>query len=44
MSKAAKDFFKNLYEELGDLNKRPESYTEIFELINEKKKDFKDSK
>lgn len=41
MSKAAKDFFKNLYETLGELNKRPESYTEIFELIKEKK-DFRD--
>jgi 3-hydroxyisobutyrate dehydrogenase-like beta-hydroxyacid dehydrogenase len=37
MSKAAQNFFKKLYQDLGDLDKRPESYTEIFELIKEKR-------
>jgi hypothetical protein len=33
MSKATQDFFKTLHENLGELEKRPESYSEIFELI-----------
>lgn len=37
MSKATQNFFKNLYKNLGELEKRPESYSEIFELIKEKK-------
>jgi 3-hydroxyisobutyrate dehydrogenase-like beta-hydroxyacid dehydrogenase len=37
MSKAALEFFEKLHQDLGKLDKRPESYTEIFELIKEKK-------
>jgi hypothetical protein len=37
MSKATQDFFKELYKDLDGLEKRPESYAEIFELIKEKK-------
>ncbi|HML04904.1 MAG TPA: DUF1932 domain-containing protein [Methanobacterium sp.] len=36
MSKAAQDFYKKLYEDLGDLERRPGSYAEIFELIKKK--------
>ncbi|WP_414468244.1 NAD(P)-binding domain-containing protein [Methanobacterium sp. ACI-7] len=37
MSKAAEEFFKMIYSELGELDKRPENYTEIFKQIKEKK-------
>jgi 3-hydroxyisobutyrate dehydrogenase-like beta-hydroxyacid dehydrogenase len=37
MSKATQDFFKELYQDLDEFQKRPESYAEIFELIKEKK-------
>lgn len=36
MSKATQELFKMLYEEIGELDKRPESYSEIFELIKKK--------
>lgn len=37
VSKAVQDFFKTLYENLGELEKRPENYAEIFDLIKEKR-------
>ncbi len=37
MSRASRDFFKKLNEELDGLDKRPESYREIFDLIKNKK-------
>ena len=37
MSKAAQDFFKELHQNLGDFDKRPETYAEIFNLIEKKK-------
>lgn len=36
MSKATHEFFKILYEEVGDLDKRPENYPEIFKLMEKK--------
>jgi 3-hydroxyisobutyrate dehydrogenase-like beta-hydroxyacid dehydrogenase len=44
MSKVVQEFFEKLYQDLGNLDKRPESYAEIFELIKEKrvKKEFMD--
>lgn len=41
MSKAAEEFFKMIYSKLGELDKRPENYTEIFKHIKEKN-GFKD--
>lgn len=38
MSKAAQDFFKTLYENLGELEKRPENYAEIFDMIRKRSK------
>jgi len=37
VSKAVQDFFKTLYENLGELKKRPENYVEIFDAIKEKR-------
>ena len=37
MSKAVLEFFENLYLDLGKLEKRPESYVKLFELMKEKK-------
>ena len=37
MSRATQDFFKTLYEKLGEFDKKPETYAEIFELIKEKR-------
>jgi len=36
MSKAAQDFFKILYENLGELEKRPENYAEIFDMMKKR--------
>ena len=38
MSKATGEFFKQLYSEIDDIEKRPDDYKEIFELINKNKK------
>ncbi|MGB9980199.1 NAD(P)-binding domain-containing protein [Methanobacterium sp.] len=36
MSRATSEFFKQLYNEINGIEKRPENYKEIFELINKK--------
>ena len=36
MSKATAEFFKLLYTEIDGMDKRPESYREVFELVNNK--------
>ncbi|MEN4006539.1 MAG: DUF1932 domain-containing protein [Methanobacteriaceae archaeon] len=36
ISKAVQDFFKTLYENLGELERRPENYAEIFDLIKKR--------
>lgn len=36
ISKATRDFFKTLFEEMGEIEKRPQSYTQIFEKIRKK--------
>ena len=38
MSKATGEFFKQLYSEIDDIEKRPDDYKEIFELINKNRK------
>ena len=38
MSKATGEFFKQLYSEIDDIEKRPDDYHEIFELINKNRK------
>lgn len=38
MSKATGEFFKQLYSEIDDIEKRPDDYKEIFEIINKNRK------
>ena len=38
MSKATGEFFKQLYSEIDDIEKRPDDYKEIFERINKNRK------